>query len=61
MKKIVEDPLVTAGIIPKDYINSFAMNVYHDGNEGLAQHFDDAIRFKQVNTKLSLIYSLFLH
>ena len=24
-----------------------ALNVYHDGNEGLAQHYDDAIRFKQ--------------
>ena len=23
------------------------MNVYHDGKEGLAQHFDDAVRFKQ--------------
>ena len=23
------------------------MNVYHDGTEGLAQHYDDATRFKQ--------------
>jgi hypothetical protein len=24
------------------------MNIYHDGEEGLGQHFDDAIRFRQV-------------
>jgi hypothetical protein len=50
MKKTVEDPLVKEGIIPPDFINSIALNVYHDGKEGLAQHFDDAVRFKQVNS-----------
>ena len=44
----VEGPLVENGIIPKDFINSLALNVYHDGEEGLGQHFDDAIRFRQV-------------
>ena len=38
---------MTSGIIAKDFINSVALNVYHDGSEGLAQHFDDATRFKQ--------------
>lgn len=38
----------------KDFLNSIAINVYHDGKEGLAQHFDDAVRFKQV------IFILFL-
>ena len=47
MKKRIEAPLVSAGIIEKDFINSIAMNIYHDGKEGLAQHFDDAVRFKQ--------------
>lgn len=47
MKETVEKPLVEAGIIEKDFINSIAMNVYHDGKEGLGQHFDDAVRFKQ--------------
>lgn len=47
MKKKIEKPLVDAGIIEKDFINSIAMNIYHDGKEGLAQHFDDAVRFKQ--------------
>jgi hypothetical protein len=46
MKTVLEEPLVTAGIIEKDFINSIALNVYHDGSEGLAQHFDDATRFK---------------
>lgn len=46
MKVKLEEPLVKAGIIEKNFINSIALNVYHDGSEGLAQHFDDATRFK---------------
>lgn len=34
------------GIVEKDFINSIACNIYHDGTEGLAQHYDDATRFK---------------
>jgi hypothetical protein len=49
IKNKVENPLIKAGIILKDFINSYALNVYHDGTEGLGQHFDDAVRFKQVN------------
>jgi hypothetical protein len=29
--KKVEDPLVENGIVAKDFINSIAINVYHDG------------------------------
>ena len=47
MKDKLEEPLVKAGVVDKDFINSVALNVYHDGSEGLAQHFDDATRFKQ--------------
>jgi hypothetical protein len=47
MKDMLEKPMVAAGIVEKDFINSVALNVYHDGSEGLAQHFDDATRFKQ--------------
>lgn len=32
----IVDPLVDAGIIEKDFINSVACNIYHDGTEGLA-------------------------
>jgi len=49
MKTLLEDPLVNNNIIEKDFVNSIALNVYHDGTEGLAQHFDDATRFKQVS------------
>lgn len=35
-KTALEQPLVKAGIIEKDFINSIALNVYHDGSEGLA-------------------------
>lgn len=48
MKEKIEFPLAKDKIIREDFVNSFAMNVYHDGSEGLGQHFDDAIRFKQV-------------
>lgn len=35
-RNLIVDPLEDAGIIEKDFINSVAMNVYHDGTEGLA-------------------------
>ncbi|EGR34097.1 hypothetical protein IMG5_024190 [Ichthyophthirius multifiliis] len=47
IKKKVVQKLENANILPKKFINSLALNVYHDGNEGLAQHFDDATRFMQ--------------
>jgi hypothetical protein len=46
-KEQIVDPLVRAGVVEPDFINSVACNIYHDGSEGLAQHFDDAVRFKQ--------------
>ncbi len=39
-------PMYDAGIAEKGFFNSIAINVYHDGTEGLAQHYDDATRFK---------------
>ncbi len=51
--------LVNTGIIKKDFVKSFGMNVYHDSSEGLAQHFDDAVRFKQVRILLIFKHSLF--
>ena len=51
----VESPMVEHGIVEKDFLNSYAMNVYHDGSEGLAQHFDDAVRFKQPIYTLRLV------
>lgn len=39
--------MVNSDLIEDKFVNSIAMNVYHDGTEGLAQHYDDATRFKQ--------------
>jgi hypothetical protein len=36
MKSKLEEPLVKGGVIDKDFVNSVALNVYHDGSEGLA-------------------------
>jgi hypothetical protein len=47
MRDLLEARLVEGGIVEANFINSIAMNIYHDGTEGLAQHFDDAVRFKQ--------------
>lgn len=47
MTRKVVKKLEDHGIVEKNFLNSFALNVYHDGREGLAQHFDDATRFKQ--------------
>jgi hypothetical protein len=46
VKKLIIDHLEKADIVEKGFVNSVAMNVYHDGTEGLAQHYDDATRFK---------------
>lgn len=36
IKEQIEAPMVDADIVDRDFINSIAMNVYHDGTEGLA-------------------------
>ena len=35
-KSLVEEPLVQNSIVDQGFINSVALNVYHDGSEGLA-------------------------
>jgi len=47
MKGLVEDELVSSAIVPKGFINSWALNMYHDGSEGIQSHFDDSQRFCQ--------------
>ena len=46
IKNMIITPFEKANLVEKGFINSIAMNVYHDGTEGLAQHYDDATRFK---------------
>jgi hypothetical protein len=46
MPSTVLKPLIEEEIVPShDFVNSFALNIYHDGSEGIAQHFDDFGRF----------------
>ena len=40
-----EASLVKMGVIEGGFVNQFAINVYHDGSDGIAQHIDDANRF----------------
>ena len=53
MRKI-EQHLVDLGIVQPFFVNQFAVNIYHSGTEGLAQHYDDAKRFKQPIISLRL-------
>lgn len=36
IKSLIEEPMVNNKIVNKDFINSVAINIYHDGSEGLA-------------------------
>ncbi|UPR01697.1 RNA demethylase [Chloropicon primus] len=45
VRDCVEEPLVQSDILPKDFINSSAINIYHDGSEGIQSHYDDDSRF----------------
>ncbi|KAK9802889.1 hypothetical protein WJX73_002092 [Symbiochloris irregularis] len=54
MKEQAEAPLVQAGVLPPDFVDSWALNVYHDGSEGIQSHYDDAGRFMRPITSLRL-------
>ena len=43
----VEAPLVSAAILPPGWVDSVALNLYHDGSEGIQSHYDDAERFER--------------
>jgi hypothetical protein len=47
MRQLIERPLVESKIVQEAWVNEFAMNIYHDGTEGLGQHYDDKKRFKR--------------
>lgn len=54
MQEEAEAPLVESGLMPPGFANSWAINVYHDGSEGIQSHFDDPGRFLQPITSLRL-------
>jgi len=47
MTSMVEQPLVNAEIAQKDFVDAIALNMYHDGSEGIQSHYDDSKRFQQ--------------
>lgn len=47
LQDIVEKPIVSASIAPANFINAIALNMYHDGSEGIQSHYDDSKRFQQ--------------
>lgn len=55
--ELVEKRLIAVGLIARDWLNSFAINVYHDGSLGLAPHMDDTSRFEQPIFSLRLYSS----
>ena len=47
MQEGVEYPLVEAGLVPAKFLDSWALNMYHDGSQGIQPHYDDASRFER--------------
>lgn len=43
----VQAPLVQSGLAPENFITSYALNMYHDGSEGIQSHYDDVDRFSR--------------
>ena len=41
-------------MLPAGFVNSAALNVYHDGSEGIQSHYDDAARFERPVVSLRL-------
>jgi alkylated DNA repair dioxygenase AlkB len=50
----VEKPLVQAGIAEPVFVNMYALNIYHDGSEGIQMHYDDPQRFERPIISLRL-------
>lgn len=44
---MAERPLVDAKIAPAGFFDAWALNMYHDGSEGIQSHYDDADRFER--------------
>ena len=43
----VERPMVKAKLVPEDFLDSWALNIYHDGSQGIQPHYDDSTRFER--------------
>ncbi|CAL8470831.1 g10373 [Coccomyxa elongata] len=47
MQALAEKPLVDSGLVPEKFFDAWALNMYHDGSEGIQSHFDDGTRFSR--------------
>ena len=45
MKEFAEAPMVASGVLQPGWVDSVALNMYHDGSEGIQSHYDDSNRF----------------
>jgi len=52
--EFVEDRMVAVGVVPKDFINGVALNIYHDGTLGIGLHVDCNSRFDRPIVTLRL-------
>lgn len=52
--RLVEAPLIKYGIIPPDWVQGIAFNMYVDGSEGLGPHMDCIRRFQRPIVSLRL-------
>jgi hypothetical protein len=43
--RMIQQPLEESKLLEKDFMNSAAINYYHDGSEGIQSHFDEDERF----------------
>ena len=43
----MEKPLLEAGLVPAKFLDSWALNMYHDGSQGIQPHYDHASRFER--------------
>ena len=47
MQEDVEGPMVEAGLVSDKFLDSWALNIYHDGSQGIQPHYDDSARFER--------------
>lgn len=47
MQEDVEGPMVEAGLVSDNFLDSWALNIYHDGSQGIQPHYDDSARFER--------------
>ena len=39
--------MVEAGLVPAGFLDAWALNMYHDGSQGIQPHYDDSARFER--------------